>query len=123
MAERAILDMLPGDDGGPVFAAPWQARIFALVAQLATDGHCAWDDFKALLSDEIRARGAPDGSDYYQRWLAAAERLAAAGGMASAEALGARKAHLARHPPHPTAAPPGPVAVSPAVSPARKTQA
>ena len=112
--ERALLATLPGDDAGPVFAEPWQARIFALVARLAMDGHCAWDDFQALLSDEIRARGAPDGSDYYRRWLAAAERLVAAGGLAGAEALGARKAHLARHPPHPTAARRGPIAVSPA---------
>ena len=112
--ERAMLAMLPGDDAGPVFSEPWQARIFALVARLAMDGHCAWDDFKALLSDEIRARGAPDGSDYYRRWLAAAEKLVAAGDMASAEALGARKAHLARHPPHPTGARQGPIAVSPA---------
>lgn len=112
--ERAILDMLPDDGRGPVFDEPWQARIFALVARLTMDGHCAWDDFKALLIDEIRERGAPDGSDYYRRWLAAAERLTAQTGMASGEALDARKAHLARHPPHPTAARPSPIAVFPA---------
>jgi len=111
---RAILDLMPDDDGGPVFQEPWQARIFALVSQLYVDGRYAWDDFKDLLIDEIQSHGAEDGSDYYERWLSAAERLVMAKGMAQAGELAQRKEHLAEHPPHPTTSAPGPITVDPA---------
>jgi len=109
-----VLAMLPDDDGGPTFKEPWQARIFALVSRMYMDGRYAWDDFKDLLIDEIQTNGAADGSDYYERWLAAAERLVTAKGFAADEALAERKAHLAEHPPHPTTSEPGPIAVDPA---------
>ncbi|MBC6439822.1 MAG: nitrile hydratase accessory protein [Rhodospirillales bacterium] len=111
---QAILDMLPDDGSGPVFKEPWQARIFALVSQMYMDGQYIWDDFKHLLIDEIQTNGADDGSDYYERWLAAAERLVTAKGMAQTAALAERKAHLADHPPHPTTSDSGPIAVDPA---------
>ena len=109
------LASLPDRPGEPVFDEPWQARIFALVTRLSVDGHCSWNDFKELLIDEVRVNGADDGSDYYQRWLAAAERLVENLGLAEGEALAARKEHLARHPPHPTQAASGPVLVDPPV--------
>jgi len=105
---------LPGHEAGPLFAEPWQARIFALVAQMCADGRYAWDDFKELLIEEIGANGGPDGRDYYERWLAACERLIARRGFVAFDELARRKRELADHPPHPTAAPPGPIAVDPA---------
>ncbi len=111
---RPILETSPDDGSDPVFEEPWQARIFALVCRMHMDGHCSWDDFKALLIDEIEANGSEDGGDYYERWLSAAERLTTAKGLTDRAALSSRKEHLARHPPHPTAAAPGPIAVDPA---------
>ena len=103
-----------GDDDEPVFDEPWQARIFAIVRAMHQDGRYAWREFQLLLIDEIGSRGAEDGSDYYERWLAAAERLVIARGMSRADELAALRAHLASHPPHPTKASPGPMAVEPA---------
>ncbi len=108
---QAILDLLPDDGDGPMFQEPWQARIFALVSTMYMDGRYAWDDFKDLLIDEIQSHGANDGSDYYERWLSAAERLVTAKGMAEYSDLAERKEHLAHHPPHPTTSAPGPIAV------------
>ncbi len=100
-------------EGTPSFHEPWQARIFALVTRLCEDGRYDWDRFKVLLIDEIERNGAPDGADYYERWLAAAERLITDMGLLSRDELAARKSHLADHPPHPTHAAPGPIAVDP----------
>lgn len=101
------------DDRAPAFGEPWQARIFALVTRLCEDGRYDWDSFKVLLIDEIERNGAPDGADYYERWLAACERLVTDLGLLSADDLAVRKGHLAAHPPHPTSAVRGPIAVDP----------
>lgn len=109
-----LAELLPrAADGAPAFQEPWQARIFALVTRLCEDGRYDWERFKVLLIDEIERHGAPDGADYYERWLSAAERLIADMGLVSAADLAERKGHLAAHPPHPTHAAPGPVAVDP----------
>ena len=101
-----------GPDGS-AFAEPWQARVFALVTRMCEDGRYDWDAFKDLLIDEIERHGAPDGSDYYERWLAAGERLVTGAGLVEAAELARRKAELAAHPPHPTSAAPGPLTVDP----------
>ena len=105
-------DELPGGTA-PVFDEPWQARIFALVSGMCRDGRYDWEDFKALMIDEIGHHGDADGADYYERWLAACERLVTGKGMVTAAELAQRKAQLAAHPPHPTHAAPGPIAVDP----------
>ncbi|MDA1072459.1 MAG: nitrile hydratase accessory protein [Proteobacteria bacterium] len=106
---------LPSDGAGgsPSFGEPWQARIFALVARMCEDGRYDWESFKVLLIDEIERHGRTDGSDYYERWLAACERLVTGQGFVSAADLAERKAELAAHPPHPTSAAPGPIAIDP----------
>ncbi|HLI13401.1 MAG TPA: nitrile hydratase accessory protein [Alphaproteobacteria bacterium] len=103
------LPRLPRDDGGPVFAEPWQAQAFALAVTLSEAGHFTWTEWAAALAAELRAaeaRGEPDdGSDYYMHWLKALERLAAAKGLAAPSALEARKAAWAeayRRTPHGT---------------------
>ena len=100
---------LPRDDGGPVFAEPWQAQAFALAVQLSARGHFTWAEWAAALSDELKAdaeRGAvDDGSRYYQCWLTALERLVVATRLSDAAALQARKeawAEAYRRTPHGT---------------------
>lgn len=83
------------DDGGPVFAEPWQAQAFALAVKLSERGHFTWKEWAAALADELQAaanRGEPDdGSRYYEYWLAALERVVTAKGLAEPRALVARK--------------------------------
>ena len=81
----AALPRLPRDEGGPVFAEPWQAQAFALAVKLSEAGHFTWKEWAAALADELKAaeaRGEPDdGSHYYEHWLATLERLVTAKGL------------------------------------------
>jgi nitrile hydratase accessory protein len=88
---------LPGDAEGPVFAAPWEAQAFALVVRLFEQGHYTWPEWVEYLSAEIAAaKKSPERPQaYYEQWLAAAEKLVAAKGLASADELAARKRQLA----------------------------
>lgn len=95
-AERiAELPPLPRDEGGPVFAEPWQAQAFALAVKLSEQGHFTWKEWAAALANELNAatsRGEPDdGSHYYDHWLAALEHLVTAKGLADSASLLARK--------------------------------
>ena len=103
----AALPRLPRDEGGPVFAEPWQAQAFALAVKLSEAGHFTWKEWAAALADELKAaeaRGEPDdGSDYYKHWVAALERLVTAKGLTDDSALRERKdawADAYRHTPH-----------------------
>ena len=103
----AALPRLPHDDGGPVFAEPWQAQAFAMAVRLSEQGHFTWKEWAAALADELKAaadRGElDDGSRYYEYWLAALERLVTAKGLTDPAALLARKeawAEVYRHTPH-----------------------
>ena len=103
----AALPRLPRDDGGPVFAEPWQAQAFAMAVRLSSEGHFTWKEWAATLADELKSaadRGEPDdGSHYYHHWLAALERLVTAKGLTDPAALQARKeawAEAYRHTPH-----------------------
>ena len=89
------LPRLPRDDGGPVFAEPWQAQAFALAVKLSEQGHFTWKEWAAALAKELQAaakRGEPDdGSRYYEHWLAALESLVTAKGLTDPDALRTRK--------------------------------
>ena len=89
------LPRLPRDDGGPVFAEPWQAQAFALAVKLSEQGHFTWKEWAGALANELQAaarRGEPDdGSRYYEHWLAALETLVTAKGLADPIALRTRK--------------------------------
>jgi nitrile hydratase accessory protein len=89
------LPRLPRDEGGPVFAEPWQAQAFALAVKLSEQGHFTWKEWAAALANELQAaarRGEPDdGSRYYEHWLAALETLVTAKGLADPTALRIRK--------------------------------
>jgi nitrile hydratase accessory protein len=103
----ASLPSLPRDEGGPVFAEPWQAQAFALAVRLSAQGHFTWKEWSSVLADELKAasdHGQPDdGTRYYEHWLAALERLVTAKGFSSPNEMLARKeawADAYRHTPH-----------------------
>jgi nitrile hydratase accessory protein len=103
----ASLPSLPRDEGGPVFAEPWQAQAFALAVRLSGQGYFTWKEWTAALGDELKSaadRGNPDdGSRYYENWLAALERLVIAKGLSNPNEMLARKeawANAYRHTPH-----------------------
>ena len=103
----AALPRLPRDEGGPVFAEPWQAQAFVLAVKLSEQGHFTWKEWAAALAGELKAaadRGeSDDGSHYYQHWLAALEHLATAKGLTDVRSMLARKeawADAYRHTPH-----------------------
>jgi nitrile hydratase accessory protein len=109
-ASLSALPRLPQDDGGPVFAEPWQANAFALAVKLSEHGHFTWKEWTTTLADDLKAaadRGEPDdGSRYYDHWVATLERLVVAKGLTDQEALVARKAawkKAYRNTPHGTA--------------------
>ena len=99
--------LLPRDEAGPVFAAPWQAQAFAMAVQLSAAGHFTWTEWTTALGAQLQAaaeRGAPDdGSRYFEHWLAALENLLSAKGVAGKgeiDALAAaweRAAHATPH--------------------------
>jgi nitrile hydratase accessory protein len=103
----ASLPSLPRDEGGPVFAEPWQAQAFAMAVRLCEQGHFTWSEWAATLADELKSaadRGEPDdGSHYYEHWLAALERLVTAKTLLMAGEMLDRKeawADAYRHTPH-----------------------
>jgi len=52
----------PRDEGGPVFAEPWEAQAFALAVKLSEQGHFTRKEWAAALADELNAatsRGDP----------------------------------------------------------------
>ena len=91
----AALPRLPRDESALVFAEPWQAQAFALAVQLSDYGHFTWKEWTTALAHELNvgaSRGEPDdGSQYYEHWLAALERLVAAKGLSDPAAMLARK--------------------------------
>lgn len=98
---------LPRDEGGPVFAEPWQAQAFALAVRLSALGFFTWKEWAAALAAELAAaadRGeADDGSEYYHHWMAALEQLVISKGLVDLATLFERKeawADAYRHTPH-----------------------
>lgn len=85
----------PLDDEGPVFNEPWQAQAFALVVALHEKGLFSWQEWAAVLSDEIRDAqqlGDPDlGNTYYQHWLKALEKISLLKKLSSSDELAERK--------------------------------
>lgn len=74
MASEKIPDGIGDSDGAePVFAEPWQARVFAIVMALTSQDHASFEDFRRYLIARIGAPGASP--DYYANWMAALEDL------------------------------------------------
>jgi nitrile hydratase accessory protein len=101
------LPRLPRDEGGPVFAEPWEAQAFAIAVRLSEQGVFTWKEWAAALAEELASaveRGEPDdGSEYYHHWLAALENLVTSKGLTDVAALFERReawADAYRHTPH-----------------------
>ena len=81
----------PRDESGPVFREAWEAQAFAIVLALHERGVFAWNEWTAVLAEEIRlaqSAGDPDtGETYYRHWLAALERIVVAKGLTTAASL------------------------------------
>ncbi len=98
---------LPRDADGPVFAEPWQAQAFAMAVRLSAQGVFTWKEWAEALASELAAaveQGEPDdGTEYYQHWLAALEKLVLSKGLLDVPTLFERKeawADAYRHTPH-----------------------
>jgi nitrile hydratase accessory protein len=98
MSDHAVphgLPDIPRDADGPVFRAPWEAQAFGLALALHERGFFTWPEWTEALAAEISAaavRGeTDDGTRYYEYWLAALEKLAAAKGLTSATEMLRRK--------------------------------
>jgi nitrile hydratase accessory protein len=94
-----------------IFAEPWEARVFALAVTLSGRERFSWNEFRDRLIAEIAdadagADAEHDGtgvvSGYYERWLAALERILCAKAMLSAGEIDRRAAAIAASPPIPT---------------------
>lgn len=106
-ARLATLPSLPRDEGGPVFAEPWQAQAFALAVELCAHGHFTWKEWASALANELKSAAdrcdPDDGSRYYEHWLAALECLVTEKALSNPEELLARKqawADAYHHTPH-----------------------
>ena len=86
-------EALPRSNGELVFEEPWQARVFGVAVGLVTEQGLDWEEFRGRLIEEIAAweHGHPgesgDAYSYYERWLAALERLVLERGLVTAAEL------------------------------------
>ena len=85
------VEALPRKNGELVFDALWEGRAFGMAAALNEQGTYLWREFRDQLVDEITAADAVgDESTYYERFLAAFEKLAVARGLVTTEELDQR---------------------------------
>ena len=94
-ADFAATPGIPRDGDGVVFAAPWEAKAFALVVHLYQQGQFTWQEWVDVFSGEIAAdRERVPATPYYELWLTAAEKLLAAKALVSGTTLVATRAAL-----------------------------
>lgn len=95
MPDLADMPGLPCDGDGAVFAAPWEAKAFALIVLLHQRGHFEWRAWVQALAAEIAQDRSRDlATPYYLLWLTAAEQLVTARGLLDAGQLGALRTAL-----------------------------
>jgi nitrile hydratase accessory protein len=93
---------LPRRNGELVFEEPWESRAFGAAVALAEAGAVEWEGFRQLLIAEIAAwqdeRGGSTTEQwsYYERWLAALERLLVRDGILDARDIEARTEQVSR---------------------------
>jgi nitrile hydratase accessory protein len=98
LADRIAVDIdgpaaIPRRNGEPVFNEPWESRVFGVAVALCERGLYEWDEFRERLIADISAadqRG--DASTYYERFLAALERLMLDKGICLREEIDRRAA-------------------------------
>jgi nitrile hydratase accessory protein len=100
------------------FAAPWEARAFALAVALANRAAFSWEEFRRKLIEEIAdadavAAAGQTAPHYYECWLSALEQLLTGKQVIEAAELERRADQIAANPPAPTrSTSPGPVRVA-----------
>ena len=91
--DREVADLkgpaaLPRRNGELVFNRPWEGRAFGMAVALRSSRPYPWRAFQDRLEGEIAAAGpSDDGSRYYERWVAAFERLLVDEGLVGEEEL------------------------------------
>ena len=94
--DRGIADLggpaaLPRRNGELVFTSPWEGRAFGIAVALEADHRYSWPVFSERLAEEIAQAGPEaDPARYYERWLAALERVVLDGGLLRRDELEAR---------------------------------
>ena len=87
---------MPRKNGELVFQAPWEGRAFGLAVAMSDRQHFPWDAFRDRLIAEIAsAEESNESSSYYERWLAAFERVVIESGLISRQDLDAKTAECA----------------------------
>ena len=96
VAEMEGVEALPRKNGELTFDALWEGRVFGMAVDLNDQGVYKWREFRDELVEEIaRADTEDDGSSYYERFLAAFERLALKKGLVTLGELDARTGEYA----------------------------
>jgi nitrile hydratase accessory protein len=81
---------IPRDKEGPVFPAPWAARVFAMAVALNERGVFPWSEWSATLGPHVARVAANDPSDaeaYWLAWLSTLEEILNPNGVGSLTAL------------------------------------
>ena len=97
LASPLLYEALPIAGNADVkFSAPWEAKAFAMVVELAQAGHFAWSEWVDCFSKEVAAATALEAAgdiapSYYEQWLNAAETLLIAKGITSKAQLVAKR--------------------------------
>jgi len=82
---------MPRRNGELVFNQPWEGRAFGMAVGLRDSHAFRWEAFRDRLEREIASAGpTDDGTRYYERWLAAFERILVDEGLVSSEELALR---------------------------------
>jgi nitrile hydratase accessory protein len=92
VADMAGPEAPPRKNGELVFESLWEGRAFGMAVTLSDDGVYRWRDFRDSLVQVIGRHDAAGDLDtpYYERFLAALERLAIERGLVSKAELDAR---------------------------------
>jgi nitrile hydratase accessory protein len=81
---------LPLDqDGGPVFTAPWEAKVFAMTLKAHQAGLYSWGEWAETLGAELAKDDPADTNplSYYDHWLNAFEKILTAKDVTGAHQL------------------------------------
>ena len=83
-------------EGDRPFSAPWEAKAFSIMVELAQAGHFTWAEWVACFSGEVAAAAAVEAAggqpiSYYEQWLNAAESMLVGKGLTSQAQLRARR--------------------------------
>jgi len=90
----------PRRNGELVFEEPWQSRAFGIVAALAENRTCAYEEFRQRLIasigqwDRAHADTPQAVYHYYERWLESLERLVTERGLLTEEEIRRRAEYL-----------------------------